>query len=131
MTRPLLPAYLCLFTAIFLIAACSGEASKDTPPTPTGAPAEVIFPGDQAPLNEVFSFTVHVGDRKLVSVNADMPSHGHGINTEPEWSKLEDGSWQVDGMLFHMPGAWELYFDVIGSDGAEERIVYPVELGFE
>lgn len=128
MKRLTLLCCFCMLCCFGTLSACAEQTSPSD--TANGQPV-IDFPGGQAPLNQVFSFTVDVGDRKLVSVNADMPSHGHGINTQPEWNKQDDGTWQVDGMLLHMPGAWELYFDVIESDGAERRLVVPLELDFE
>ena len=31
-------------------------------------------------------------------------------------------------MLLHMPGAWELYFDLRGGEGEIRRIMVPLEL---
>ena len=39
-----------------------------------------------------------------------MPAHQHGLNYAPEVSALGDGTFRVDGLLFHMPGLWELAF---------------------
>ena len=57
------------------------------------------------------------GSRELVpwadlSVDADMPEHLHGMNRVPKVARQADGSFLVEGMLFHMPGRWDLYFDV-------------------
>ena len=34
-------------------------------------------------------------------------------------TRQADGSFQADGMLFHMPGHWELYFDIWEDVGTE------------
>lgn len=103
--------------------------------TPSSAPAEspvaIEYPEGGPPLNRHFGFVVDTGDAELVGVNADMPAHGHGINTVPEYRRLADGRWRVDGMLLHMPGAWELYFDLRRPDGEVERVVVPLQLDFE
>lgn len=57
------------------------------------------------------------GSREVVpwttlGVDADMPEHLHGMNRVPRVSRQADGSFLVEGMLFHMPGRWNLYFDV-------------------
>lgn len=57
------------------------------------------------------------GSREIVpwaelSVDADMPEHLHGMNRVPTVTRQQDGSFLVEGMLFHMPGRWDLYFDV-------------------
>ncbi|NQU50523.1 MAG: hypothetical protein HQ519_17880 [Planctomycetes bacterium] len=95
-----------------------------------GSPAvEIEFPTGGAPMNQHFSFIADLGDVELLHANADMPSHGHGINTQPEWHRLDDGRWQIDGMLLHMPGYWELEFDVRLTDGSTQQLIYPLTLG--
>jgi YtkA-like protein len=46
-----------------------------------------------------------------VSVDAGMPEHGHGMNQVPVVTPLA-GRFHVEGMRFHMPGRWEMYFDI-------------------
>ncbi len=47
-----------------------------------------------------------------LAIDAGMPQHGHGMNRVPKIEKLPDGGFRAEGLLFHMPGKWELYFDV-------------------
>ncbi len=68
-------------------------------------------------------------DATVVSVDAAMPHHGHGMNVRPKVTRAADGSYLVTGMLFHMPGRWELMFDVT-RDGLLERAQTTVELAF-
>lgn len=89
---------------------------------------------DPIPVNEHFTmeFTVTAiaSGMKIpeqIVVNADMPSHGHGMNTKPRLTALGNNRWKVEGMLFHMPGAWEIYV-YIGSNAAMERAAFPVNL---
>ena len=49
---------------------------------------------------------------QLVRVDATMPDHRHGMNYRPTLKLLGPGVWQVDGMLWHMAGRWELRWDV-------------------
>ncbi len=81
----------------------------------------------QIPLNEPFTLDVQVvradgkpltGER--LSVDGRMPEHRHGMTTQPIVQVLSGGHFKVEGMLFHMPGRWELYFD-ISSEGRTER----------
>ena len=51
-----------------------------------------------------------------LAVDAAMPEHGHGMNRVPDITASGPGHFRVEGMLFHMPGRWELYFDV--TEGA-------------
>ena len=41
-----------------------------------------------------------------------MPDHGHGTNYQARTSELGEGRYRVRGLLFHMPGLWEIYVDV-------------------
>ncbi len=41
-------------------------------------------------------------------IDARMPAHNHGMNYRPVAADLDDGSLQVSGMLFHMPGLWQV-----------------------
>jgi hypothetical protein len=62
-----------------------------------------------------------------LAVDARMPEHGHGMNREPQVVAGEGGTFTVTNMLFHMPGLWELYFDV--TEGAlTERAQVSLEL---
>lgn len=87
------------------------------------------------PLNEPFEVDVRVLDASsgaaadgiVLSVDAAMPEHGHGMNTQPVVSGPREGEYTARGMLFHMPGRWELYFD-IQRGGTTERATYVVEL---
>jgi hypothetical protein len=47
-----------------------------------------------------------------LSVDAAMPEHGHGMNRVPRIEAKGGGRFRAEGLLFHMPGRWELYFDV-------------------
>jgi hypothetical protein len=88
------------------------------------------------PLNNTFSAHVDVyknGNKAqraqgvVLAVDALMPEHNHGMNTEPTIKSNSDGSFDVSGLLFHMPGKWELYFDI--QDGRYlERAQVPIIL---
>jgi hypothetical protein len=64
---------------------------------------------------------------ELVRVDATMPEHKHGMNYAPTIRGLGNGRYRVDGLLFHMPGNWEVAFDVRPADkpGTEtQRLTY-------
>jgi hypothetical protein len=91
---------------------------------------------DPIPLNELFTLTAWVVPAEkaqpvtspsVLSVDAAMPEHDHGMNTRPRVVAQQDGSYRVEGLLFHMPGRWELYFDV-SSGGSTERAQVEVNL---
>ena len=56
-----------------------------------------------------------------VRVDATMPEHRHGMNYRASVAPLRSGVWRADGLLFHMPGRWDLTFDVVAG-GATQRV---------
>lgn len=56
---------------------------------------------------------------ELVAVDAVMPDHKHGMNYRPTIVSLGEGRFRVDGMVFHMPGRWEISFDVRAGEESE------------
>jgi hypothetical protein len=92
------------------------------------------------PLNKVFALEVRVytdaamttrAKDVTIGVDAAMPSHHHGMNLVPRAERIGDGIFRVTGMLFHMPGYWEIYVDVRegGREGGrEERARFEVQL---
>lgn len=88
---------------------------------------------DPIPLNDHFELRIVVADAAgtaappgtlSVSVNAVMPAHGHGMTTTPTVSARDSG-YHVTGLLFHMPGEWQLWVDV-AKDGPPERTRFTV-----
>jgi hypothetical protein len=88
------------------------------------------------PENEEFAVTIWVLPRNAIppqpvddislDVDAFMPEHGHGMNRVPEITKREDGGFDAKGLLLHMGGNWELYFDVTRgaiTERAQKRVV--------
>lgn len=141
---PVLPLLLSL-------AACAGPADQpDAPEGPNYATpgadgwydgttldgaTEVRWRGTNGavPTNELFSLEVELEEAgaplagAVVGVSAFMPGHGHGMNYVPQSTDLGDGRYRVDGMLFHMPGFWELYVDVV-RDGVASRASFDLDL---
>ena len=62
-----------------------------------------------------------------LTVDAAMPEHGHGMNRVPKIARADDGHFVVEGLLFHMTGRWELYFDITRG-AVTERAQCEVEL---
>ncbi len=52
----------------------------------------------------------------LLSVDASMPEHRHGMNYRPSVHALGDGRWRAEGLLWHMSGRWELVLVVQAGD---------------
>jgi len=92
---------------------------------------------DPIPVNEPFEIVASVAptsepetslapDAFDVSIDAAMPHHGHGMNRSATMV-IEDGLWHAKDMLFHMPGRWEIYFDITQGK-ATERAQIAVEV---
>jgi YtkA-like len=62
-----------------------------------------------------------------VRVDALMPEHRHGMNYRPSVVRGGDGVYVAEGLLFHMPGRWQLLFDV-ERGGRVERLSTDIEL---
>jgi hypothetical protein len=62
-----------------------------------------------------------------VRVDANMPAHRHGMNYRPVVTAKSSGIFRADGLLFHMPGRWDLTFDVEGG-GRTERLTSTLQL---
>jgi len=83
--------------------------------------------GGRVPRNEPFELEVLVfRDGELVTpqavlVRGWMPDHGHGFVRDPLTTVLGDGRLGVEGMLFHMRGFWQLFFDL--HDGSTSDVV--------
>lgn len=128
-----------------LLAACTAgdhetgdTAVDDLNPTRTAETASgwvLVYTPDPDPIpqSEEFELTVIVeapgGGEALpgaLRVDAEMPAHGHGMNTEPVTTDHGDGSYTVRGMLFHMPGHWRIDA-TLTDDGDNERTWWDVD----
>lgn len=89
------------------------------------------------PLNKLFELDVRVftdaamttpADGVTVAADAAMPHHHHGMNLVPRSERIGPGQFRVTGMLFHMPGYWEIYVDVksTSAGGRDERARFEV-----
>ncbi len=62
-----------------------------------------------------------------VRVDASMPEHRHGMNYKAKVVLLDGGRYKAEGLMFHMPGRWELVFD-LRSDGKTDRLKHSIVL---
>ncbi len=76
-----------------------------------------------------FAIEVQVcpADAALSRADATMPEHRHGMNYRPSLKPLGDGRWRIEGLMFHMPGRWELQLDV-RANGHAERLLDTIML---
>jgi hypothetical protein len=66
------------------------------------------------PINQLHTWTVRVTtpdgqpvEGATITVDGDMPQHGHGLPTRPQVTRsLGDGRYLVEGMKFQMGGWW-------------------------
>ena len=64
---------------------------------------------------------------ELLAVYAQMPEHRHLMNYRPSIVARGDGRFRAEGMLFHMPGRWEVSFDVRAGEESE-RLTHDIIL---
>ena len=67
---------------------------------------------------------------RSVRVDATMPEHRHGMNYRPVVTARPVGAlafYRAEGLMFHMPGRWQLTFDV-ERGGRVERLTTDVVL---
>jgi hypothetical protein len=105
--------------------------------SPSGAFTVAWRPvGAAVPTNELFELEVELfegrgTDKPLVGaqlrVSAWMPEHMHGMSRRPQAVESEPGRYLVRGMLLHMEGLWQLFFDVTAG-GKSERVESAVTL---
>jgi YtkA-like protein len=152
MTRRCPPARRAAITAALAAAFLAGGAQgcAASSPRPAGLPPSergrlsdgggfyVVYSPtpDPVPLNQLFrlELTVSEGvDRSQSAADAEvlvrgwMPEHEHGMNLVPEVHPLGGGRFSVEGMLFHMPGRWQLIVEV-RRHGAAEQATFEIQL---
>lgn len=76
----------------------------------------ISYAPDRSPiaLNQLHTWTIHVATPDgapvtdaALTVDGDMPQHGHGMATQPQVTRhLGNGDYLVEGMKFQMGGWW-------------------------
>ena len=74
-----------------------------------------------APAGQALPATLHV--------DATMPEHRHGMNYRPGVSARADGQFRAEGLMFHMPGRWELVFEWRDAAGVTRRLAQSLTVG--
>jgi hypothetical protein len=75
------------------------------------------------PVNQMHQWTLHVEtadgnivENATITVDGDMPQHGHGLPTRPQVTEyLGDGDYLVKGMKFQMGGWWVMDFTITAN----------------
>lgn len=91
--------------------------TPDPDPLPFNAPFSVIIEVARAETPDRLSAEVDI------LVGAFMPDHGHGMNRLPRLTRVGDGRFRVDGMLFHMPGYWELVVSIYAGTESDQAVL--------
>jgi hypothetical protein len=71
-------------------------------------------------INQIHAWIIHVASADgrpvtdaAITVDGDMPQHGHGLPTRPQVTKhLGNGDYLVEGMKFQMGGWWVVDFTI-------------------
>jgi hypothetical protein len=71
-------------------------------------------------INQIHAWTLHVATPDgqpvtdaVITVDGDMPQHGHGLPTRPQVTRhLGNGDYLVEGMKFQMGGWWVVDFTI-------------------
>jgi hypothetical protein len=121
-----------LARAICLTAICAGSAhacplgaDAGTPlADPAGGPLRLAWKSEPTRIPNGKPFVLRLAlcpaGARLLAVDAVMPAHGHGMNYRPSVKDLGAGRFEVQGLLWHMAGRWELRFDVAPPGGAAD-----------
>ena len=118
------------------IAASLVPSSTSTMPAPTPTPrldfsktrlsdnglfrVSYVSSKDIVPVNQIHQWTLHVEtvdgqlvEHAAITVDGDMPEHGHGLPTRPQVTKyLGNGDYLVEGIKFQMGGWWVMDFTI-------------------
>lgn len=107
-----------LTLVILLLAALAGAAAGSTSVTVNVTSKQKFFTAvvthpDPLPVEQLHVWTVRLFDRKhhavaraRIKITGDMPAHGHGLPTAPIAISRGRGVYQLQGMMFQMPGLW-------------------------
>jgi hypothetical protein len=78
------------------------------------------------PLLALHAWTLTVTDAEArpvddasITVLGGMPAHAHGLPTTPAVRGLGGGRYLVEGLKFHMPGAWVVAFRINARAGID------------
>ena len=80
-------------------------------------------------INQIHAWIIHVATADgqpvtdaVITVDGDMPQHGHGLPTRPQVTKhLGNGDYLVEGLKFQMGGWWVVDF-TIAAGGRHDTV---------
>jgi hypothetical protein len=84
------------------------------------------------PLNEPFSLPLQLSSRNgpglpndlSIDVDASMPAHRHGAALVPLVRRTGPQQFRVDGLLFHMSGAWRIKLTLTSGSLVDEVVLH-------
>ena len=97
---------------------------------------EVSFESSLQPIeiNQIHTWVLHITAKGVPVVNAEvsvvggMPAHDHGLPTRPRVrEEFGDGDYRLEGMRFHMSGAWEISIE-IEANGKTDTVIIALQL---
>ena len=82
---------------------------------------------DTIPVNQMHQWTLHVEtadgqpvENATITLDGDMPQHGHGLPTRPQVTKyLGNGDYLIEGLKFQMGGWWVMDFVITAQDQSD------------
>ncbi len=114
----------------------TGETNFTTTAITDGGSYTITYTTDPTPIpaDDYFSVTITAADVEggaplvgaTAEIDAEMVSHGHGMNVTPEVIDNGDGTFTAAPFLFHMSGHWTVRF-AITKDGLIEEGFFDVE----
>ena len=117
-----------LALAVALVLAAGQAAACDRPQGWTGGTKiagelwTVWWRSEPAPIPVAAQFSIrfHLCGPSVdrVKVRGWMPDHRHGMNYRPAVT-LNGSSGTAEGLMFHMPGRWQLFLDIRSAAGRE------------
>lgn len=97
--------------------------------------ATIVPDNEPIPVNQIHTWTLHVEtpdgaivENAEITLDGDMPEHGHGLPTRPEVTRyLGNGDYLVEGLKFQMTGWWVMDFDITAG-GETDRVSFNLQL---
>jgi hypothetical protein len=126
-----------IHTTVFALAAAASGACACVPDLP-GAARKIesarytlAYRAKPAPIavsrHFALEFAVCAKDGKImpdsIRVDAHMPEHRHGMNYKASVKPAGNGRYIAEGLMFHMPGRWELVFE-LNAAAQTDRLTY-------
>lgn len=114
---------------------CTVAAPACTLPSSTGRLCVAVEPQATPQVGRYAAWKVRITDREGVpadvalSVRGGMPAHGHGLPSKPAVRRTAGGEFQIEGLLFNMPGDWVVVFDMRSNSGAPDSAAHRFSLG--